>query len=342
LNYFSGPKKIFSVDTKIGVVSAYYVFPDSGDGSLSTHIEISIEFPEAIELKSSIDSLMDLRSFFTVFCGRPQRIYDLRVLVTESNILSNRIALLDVHWSYAPNGPKHANSRLPARYSMPMHVTHAPEEFASILQSWLVRQKAWGDCRYYFVQCLEAEIFYDTSRLIMVVNLFDIIPINDIPDLFELPDNFLSKLDVIQSIVDSLPAGFDRELISGSVGMVRNRSRQKDFKLYQKVSARAQIVKENVGAKLENLDTVLVAAIKTRNHFVHGSRLRFENISDYLQLMTDALEFVFAFSDLMDAGWDGAKWLDISSRHKFGIYIRKHQDEIHDFLLAWEQANLKA
>ena len=42
-------------------------------------------------------------------------------------------------------------------------------------------------------------------------------------------------------------------------------------------------------------------------------------------VVTDALEFVFATSDLIDAGWDISEWLGrTSSSHPFGAFMKRY------------------
>ena len=49
-----------------------------------------------------------------------------------------------------------------------------------------------------------------------------------------------------------------------------------------------------------------------RNFFVHGGQSRFDyrkHNAYLITFFTDTLEFVFAVSDLIDAGWDAQSWI---------------------------------
>jgi hypothetical protein len=66
-------------------------------------------------------------------------------------------------------------------------------------------------------------------------------------------------------------------------------------------------------------------AVNCRNHYVHGSKSRHDydsNFSDLVPFFVDTLEFVFATSDLIEAGWDAKAWSEnpTSMTHRFGSY----------------------
>jgi hypothetical protein len=73
-------------------------------------------------------------------------------------------------------------------------------------------------------------------------------------------------------------------------------------------------------------DIILVCdeAVNCRNHYVHGGEAPFDysNEFDAVILFTDTLEFVFAASDLIEAGWDIKSWMEghIKYHHPFGRY----------------------
>jgi hypothetical protein len=52
---------------------------------------------------------------------------------------------------------------------------------------------------------------------------------------------------------------------------------------------------------------VLDEAVNCRNHYVHGSRAKIDDQEHFFETVpffTDTLEFVFAASDLIEAGWN--------------------------------------
>lgn len=81
--------------------------------------------------------------------------------------------------------------------------------------------------------------------------------------------------------------------------------------LKRKVRSRVKLITDAVGTKLPNLDLVTDQAVDCRNYYVHGTlgKFSYEVNSDQPIFFTDTLEFVFAASDLIDAGWGIAEWI---------------------------------
>jgi len=73
---------------------------------------------------------------------------------------------------------------------------------------------------------------------------------------------------------------------------------------------RFSLIKPHIDPHLPDLDFVLKLAISFRDYFVHGSpgTQNFAVLEKFVPFFTDALEFVFAASDLVDMGWDAHRW----------------------------------
>lgn len=82
-----------------------------------------------------------------------------------------------------------------------------------------------------------------------------------------------------------------------------------------------------------DLEKLLKIAVKTRNHFVHGSPLPFEKVEDFLALMTDALEFAFIVSDLIECGWQANIWSHKpkTANHPFSRFLVSYREGIDGF-----------
>ena len=76
--------------------------------------------------------------------------------------------------------------------------------------------------------------------------------------------------------------------------------------------------------RFPDLYTVIDEAVNCRNYYVHGGDRRFdyEASHEVLNFFIDTLEFVFATSDLIEAGWDIKAWCETptSMSHPFGRY----------------------
>lgn len=73
-------------------------------------------------------------------------------------------------------------------------------------------------------------------------------------------------------------------------------------------------------------------AVKYRNFFVHGSSggLDCTKLEPLLPFLTDALEFIFAASDFIDAGWDAKRWnSDVSGfGHSFARFKHNYRHSL--------------
>jgi Apea-like HEPN len=74
--------------------------------------------------------------------------------------------------------------------------------------------------------------------------------------------------------------------------------------LKRKIQGRAKLITNIVKDKFPELDMVVDQAVNCRNYYVHGSPAKFDygKHIDHVHFFTDTLEFVFAASDLLEAG----------------------------------------
>jgi hypothetical protein len=78
---------------------------------------------------------------------------------------------------------------------------------------------------------------------------------------------------------------------------------------------------------------VLEQAVNCRNHYVHGgpSKIDYRNhFFETVAFFTQTLEFVFAASDLIDAGWSFTRWFQqgTTGSHPFGTYCSYYKDNL--------------
>lgn len=80
--------------------------------------------------------------------------------------------------------------------------------------------------------------------------------------------------------------------------------------LRDRVNERLDIVNTQLSNRelsRDNLDFIVDAAIKARNYFVHGTKykkLSVEQLYDFLPLFVDTFEYIYAISELIEAGLD--------------------------------------
>lgn len=71
---------------------------------------------------------------------------------------------------------------------------------------------------------------------------------------------------------------------------------------------------------------------------MHGSLdgLEYEKIEPFLAFLTDTLEFVFAASDLIDAGWSALRWSrrSLGSGHSFSRFLTGYKHLLGELRIA--------
>jgi hypothetical protein len=95
--------------------------------------------------------------------------------------------------------------------------------------------------------------------------------------------------------------------------------------LKHKARSRGQIVLTAASEYFPDLILVLEESINCRNHYVHGGPSKIDYRSHFFETVpffTNTLEFVFAASDLIEAGWLIKPWRQAGTTmsHPFGTY----------------------
>jgi len=151
--------------------------------------------------------------------------------------------------------------------------------------------------------CMRKANKYSPERLVAAANMFDILPTEALPSAFDLPDELAATRDECSARFRMHPAGVDRNSALSALGRLGKPS------LPKKVAHRVAIIDSQLGELFPELQFVTSIAVRCRNFFVHGSSTDFDyqKIEPFVPFLTDALEFVFAASDFIDAGWDAKR-----------------------------------
>jgi len=116
----------------------------------------------------------------------------------------------------------------------------------------------------------------------------------------------------------ALPQSPERASILNALGRLGKSN------LKHKVRYRAQKLIDVGGEWFPELSKVTDEAVNCRNYYVHGTEQRFDydRNFDLVTFFTNTLEFVFAASDLIEAGWDLKSWVlrGTTMSHPFGSY----------------------
>jgi hypothetical protein len=299
--YFTGKSEIFQTDTIFGKVSASHcpTFNLGGPAGvyLKNRIITSVVFEEGVDFSEAIFRASTLVRYFGMLVGRPQNLLDLRVSL-ESN--SDGPRLLGVYWSMPPKRKKSDEVSKPHCSDVLLDPIRKPQEFSNVLRRWLDRQKDWTGARFRFFNSFGRQRHYDIDRLIGAANMFDVLPDSAVPPDLELTQELNAARSAASELFSGLPESPERDSILSALGRVGKSS------LKQKIRYRAMALIDIAGSRFPELSWVLGEAVNCRNYYVHGTRPRFDydRNFDAVTFFTDTLEFVFATSDLIEAGWD--------------------------------------
>jgi hypothetical protein len=218
---------------------------------------------------------------------------------------------------YQKRASKAANGK-PSSHDVLLDGVREPDQFASVMTSWLERQELWHDARWRFFNSYSEERHYDIDRLVASANMFDILPQSTVPSDNPLTFDVMTARETCRKLFHELPNSPERDSVLNCLGRLGKSS------LKRKVRHRAHLLLDQAEEVFTDLIRVTDEAVNCRNFYVHGSKGAFdyERNFDMVVFFTNSLEFVFAGSDLIEAGWDFKRWLKQGSSmtHPFGRY----------------------
>ena len=320
--YYTGKREIFGADTLFGRISASHNPSHNLGGPdgvyLKNTIHVNLTFKEARAFDDAILHTFTLVQYLGILVGRPQNVLEVKVGIESDE---ERPVVLEVYWSMPPKRESSHEQRKPHPADVLLDAVRQPEAFSGVLGSWLDRQQTWRDARHRLFNAFAKQQTYDIDRLIGSANMFDILPSSAVAAELLLTEELKAAKETCREIFNRLPPSPERDSVLGALGRLGKSN------LKQKIRHRARLITDAAGNLFPELVTVTDEAVNCRNHYVHGSDARFDYSDasdnfDAVVFFTDTLEFVFATSDLIEAGWDIRAWSEIGTAmsHPFGAY----------------------
>lgn len=318
--YFTGKKQIFVADTAIGKVSASNnPLPTSFGGpkglGLKNTIFVTIEFKEALAFEGSIGHTSTLVRYLGLLAGRPQNILALHLLVNSGQ---QSPLILRVHWSMPPKRESSEEGREPQPSDVLLDAVRQPDDFSRVLANWLDREPSWRDARFRFSNSFANQNRYTIDRLIGSANMFDVLPSTAVPSVVPMSKEVDAAKEEARKAFLALPLSPERDSVLNELGRI-GKSTSK-----QKIRYRASKIVSLLGHRFPEILMVTDEAVNCRNYHIHGGKPRFDYNGhfDTVTFFTDALEFVFATSDLIEAGWDAETWSNVPTKvsHPFARF----------------------
>ena len=323
--YFAGRRELASVDTAFGRVSVRHKpyanwFPDSTGVWIKNQIVTDIGYTAAETLNETLSKILSILRFFEIIAGRPQNLNWVELHVSGEV----RKDYLSLYWCNKPNRSKNWE-RKPSRVSeMLVDAAEEREAFEGILEKWIARDSDRLSSRVRFSDGFAQQRKFTIDRLVGAANMFDILPDDALPSKVSLADNVKAARDAARKLFRLLPASDERNSILGALGRLGH------LTLRQKILHRAHLVSAALPKPLAEIDMIVDEAVKCRNHFVHGTDGSFDYFQHnaMMNFLTKALEFLFATSDFIDAGWNIAAWHD-----RCGVMFHPFSETVRE----WDQ-----
>jgi len=308
--YFTGKREIVSVETTLGTVSAThnysYSMPGPSGIKLENKIHVNVAFKENATVAEAVASVDILLRFLEVIAGRPQNVLRLLFRIQSAD---DKPTLLDAYWCMPPSRDGDSGDRRPHPGDLPIQAARTPDYFASVLKNWLARHDEWRNARFRFSSSFACQHRFTIDRIVGAANMFDILPSSAVPATVVLPQDVKDAKKACSDTFKRLPKSPERESVLNALGRLGKSS------LRQKIRSRAKLILDVIPERFPELDLVIQEAVDCRNYFVHGSKAKIDYGKDFdlVSFYTEALEFIFAASDLLECGWDIKAWSTQSS-----------------------------
>lgn len=338
LLYFTGKNCIAEVVTSIGRVRVSHQPRSTLGGGprgvfIKNRIVVSIEPDQPVTFQESISRMYQIACFLSMAAGRAQGVDHISISTTE--VVDDVPQSLSIYPSFGWKVSDKSEQREPHPRDVPLDPIRYRAEFAAVLADWTNRHSGWRVARLSYLNCMRKGSSYSPERLVAAANMFDILPDEAVPLISGLSADLAATRDACAALFKKLPDGIDRNSALDALGRLGKPS------LPKKVGHRVAIVESKLGERLPQLLFVSGVAVKCRNFFVHGSsgNIDFRRVESLVPFLTDALEFIFAASDFIEAGWDARRWAE--GGHGWGHNFSRFYGEYGASLAELQRATQK-
>jgi len=332
IGYFNGLFEIAQAKTAIGVVTAKYRVNESMGGPHGWHVAgqiwVSIDFDDAVGMSEALHRSHVVARFFDLLCGRKQELKDheIRYACQPGREESFNVYEAHAHRVSDAKEVELSGRRNPGPRDVLICTADGSDSYARVIERYIERDTSWGESRGRLRDGM-GRGSYSIDRVVSAANLFDILPASAVPGELLVSEELQQATDCAKKLFKKLPESIERNSILSALGRVGKAS------LKQKVLYRMRLAR--LDDFFEDLSMVLQEAVDCRNHYVHGSPapIDYANNFEAVVFLTDALEFVFGVSDLVECGWDLRSWIDENPQddHPFGGFFLSYRQRLRRF-----------
>lgn len=324
--YFNGRTTIAELQTDIGRISIFNS-PSGSSGTahgvgIKNEVRISVDLSEPVTLNEASTRILVILRFLTMLSGRRQTAHQF----SARKLSQDKLSLPDtIHVCMARAS---SNEKLPTslRFDLPLDAATRTIEFCNVMSSWIARDPKRLAARVQHANGIEYGNRYTTNRLVAAANMFDLLPSEDCPQAPELPADLVAAAGQARKIFRDLPVSPQRN------SMLQAISRLGSATLTLKVKHRGAILLDSLQPWFPELLHVLTLAVKCRNYFVHGPSgdIDYEKVYPFIPFFTEALEFTFSASELVECGWDVERWSTAghTMSHSFTEFRASYRERI--------------
>lgn len=325
--YFSGKHEIIAVDTPIGMLRVLHQPTSNVGGTRGLDVKdklvLCLRYAEPVNLETCVERVMSVHRLLSLIAGRKQSIESISLDLVDDP--KPNPYPLELHWMHAPLGTSDEDDK-PHPGDVPLDAVRRPAEFKEVLVDWLRREPEWRTARIRYADCTSKGNSYGVDRLVAAANMFDILPLGVVSTALPLSRDLILAREECRKTFKRLDPGAERNGVLGALGRMHVPS------LTKKVLHHVDVVNSKLAERFPNLSVAATTAVKCRNYFVHGGSddFDFPKLEPLVPFLTDALEFVFATSDLISAGWDAGAWGNrhYSVGHSFTRFRWGFQEQI--------------
>lgn len=329
---YTGKREIFEAETALGKISARRSVPvrlSHKGGKMENKTYLSLQFSAPVNFRNAHSKAMRVLRFLELMAGRSQNLVDFLLFEQENaSEFSRKFRMYD---NWFPKRERLENKRVP---KMLIEAVGDTEIFSRILMNWLERDETRRAARDSFFSCF-AEDIYDKDRLIRVASAFDLLPEEVVHGAGELSEELKSArdkcLEVFHELEEESP---EKNRILRVLKQVGKGDKKSKSHLGERIDSRARHITDKIGDKLPEFMKVTREAVDCRNYCVHGGPPDvYYRETGVIRFFTNTLEFVFAGSDLIEAGWDIQAWYekkDDLCSHPFGTYLHNYEANLQE------------
>lgn len=299
--FFTGREELIRAKTVLGTVKIsnrpWSTFGNSKGIQIKNNIWTEIVFDKPVDFRVAITSMFPVLKFMEIIAGRKQEISGVGLSLNGRDRAKRH---LDVYWTRPPKRTENRRDQNPHVTDLPIDAIRERRLFTSVFENWIAMHEERKLARGRFSDGFTQENWFDTDRLIGAANMFDLLPADVGPKALALPPALKLAHDEGRKLFKALPQSLERDSVLNALGRLKQPS------LKRKIHHRAKPIISAFGDQFPHIEAVIDLAVDARNYFVHGGVSKYDftgPLSGYLHFFTETLEFIFAASDLHDAGW---------------------------------------